>query len=403
MVDSIERMRKMIKSRVEELDDLDNYRPVDEETRFQHTMDQMHLDFRADEKGKNDDEEIVYLYLSSATRDRAQFPSPGQYRVSIDSEINNVVEASLVQASFPLTDPTINSSNQKIRYSFSPFTAPSTIQIPTGSYKGAELALEITRQLNQDLFAAQIPAAYVIDDATGFAVETSTGNMPAAVEQFRVAFISNSRKFVFQMVDENQRPVNTAFALHVQPIPASTQLPWRSFNDDMYSLLGFDRAKVKQQGAYDPGSDTYYLLNTTASSDFGPAASADLRFAYSVSGNQFSDLRGNWVIVLDIDPLNDNDIAFIEEGPDKKFQVGNCMGFVLAKDPAHCAEGMFEINTTSYPVKKVYRDGRSRINQLFVTLRRPDGTIYDFGGLDHFMALRLVVKRTQLDKPVFGR
>lgn len=131
--------------------------------------------------------------------------------------------------------------------------------------------------------------------------------------------------------------------------------------------------------------------------------SVDQRFSFSIYGDHYADLRGSWVIVLDIDPLNDNDIAYLEEGPDKKFQVGNCMGFVLAKDPAHSGEGMLEINTTGYPIKKEYRMGRSRINQLKVTLRRPDGTIYDFGGLDHFMALRLVVKRTQLDKPVFGR
>ena len=203
-----------------------------------------------------------------------------------------MVEASLVQASFPLTDPTVNPSNQKIRYSFAPFNNPVTIEIPTGSYKGDVLALEITRQLNQDLFAAQIPAVYVIDDKTGFVVETATGNMPVGVDQFRVNFIRNSRKFVFQMIDENERPVNTAFALHVQPLPVSNQMPWRNFNDDIYSLLGFDRAKVKAQGTFDPGSQTYYLLNTTNSPDFGPAASTDLRYAFSISGNQYADLRG---------------------------------------------------------------------------------------------------------------
>lgn len=405
MADSIEKMRKLVKARMTELDDLENYKnhPADEEARLQHTMDQLHLDWRSDKKGKNDDEEVVYLYISSAVRDRRLWPSPGQYRVYLDSEINNVVECSLVQASFPLTDPTVNSSNHKIRFSFAPFNNPTTIEVPIGSYKAEDLAVEITRQLNQTLFAAQIPALYKIEDKTGFAVETATGNMPAGVEQFRVKVVKPLRRFVFQLVDDQEMPVNTPFALHVQPLPESNQMPWRHFNDDLYSLLGYDRNLVQQQGTFDPGSNTYYLLNTTNSQYFGPAADVDQRFAFSVYGNQFADLRGNWVIVLDIDPLNDNDIAYIEEGPDKRFQVGNCLGFVLAKDPAHNNDGMLEINTTGYPIKKSYRDGRSRINQLNVTLRRPDGTIYNFGGLDHFMALKLVVKRTQLDKPVFGR
>ena len=398
-------MRNVIKARMAELNELENFReePIDEDVKFQETMDQLHLDWRADKKGKNDDNETVYLYISSAVRNRTLYPSPGDYRVSLDAEINNVIEASLVQASFPLTDPTVNSSNQKIRYSFAPFNAPVEIIVPTGSYKGSGLAVEITRQMNQSLFAAQIPAPYVIEDDTGFVVEAATGNMPAGVDQFRVSFIPSSRKFVFQMVDDSQLPVNTAFALHVQPIPESNQMPWRSFNDDLYSLLGFDRDLVKKEGTFDPGSNTYYLVSTDNSPFFGPANSVDQRFSFSLHGNRYADLRGNWVIVLDIDPLNDNDIAYLEEGPDKRFQVGNCMGFVLAKDPAHSGEGMLEINSTGYPVKKEYRNGRSRINQLKVTLRRPDGTIYDFGGLDHFMALKLVVKRTQLDKPVFGR
>lgn len=403
-LDSISHMRQALQNRMSTLGDRQDYmnQPISEEVRYERFMDQRSLDWRKDEKGKNDDEEFVYLYISSAVRDKQQFPSPGKYRVKLDSEVDNVVEATLLQASFPLTDPTVNLSNNKVRYSFAPFNNPRTIEIPVGSYKGETLAVELTRQLNQDFFAAQIPAPYIIEDATGKIVEAASGNMPAGVDQFRVAWIAASRKFVFQMVDDTELPQATQFALHIQPLPTSLQQPWRTFNDDLFSLLGYDRTLVEQQGTLDVGSQTYYLVNTTNSQYFGPAADVDKRFENCIYGDHYSDLRGSWVIVLDIDPLNTNDVAFVEEGPDQRFQVGNCFGFVLSKDPAYSQEGMLELNTTG-TVKKIYRNGVSRFNQLNVTLRRPDGTVYDFGGLDHFMAIRLTVKRTQPNKPVFGR
>ena len=396
--DSIARMRAALEARMQ---DLDEFREQEsEEVKFEREMDRLHLDWRKDERGKDDEEETVYLYLSSATRDRALFPSPGQYPVYLDSEVDNVVEAQLVQASFPATDPTVNSRNRQLRYSFAPFNNPVLVEIPVGNYKGAALAVEISTQLNMTLFGAGIPALYTIDDA-GLVVDVATGGRPP--EQFRVSYIETQRKFVFQLIDALENPSSTPFALHMQPLPVDPGNPWSLFNSDLYTLLGFDRSIVQASGTFEPVSQTYYILNTTASPYFGPAASPDMRIAYSVSGNQFADLRGHLLICIDIDKLNDNDIALMNNGPTNQFTVNNCFGFVLATDPATSSSGMLEINTTGYPVKKSYRNGRSRIKQLLVTLRRPDGTIYDFGGLDHFIGIKLTVKRTQPFKPVFGR
>ena len=215
--------------------------------------------------------------------------------------------------------------------------------------------------------------------------------------------MASSRKFIFQLVDQNSLAVNTSFALHIQPLPLSNQQPWRNYNDDLFSLLGFDRNIVEKEGLYDMTSDTYYLISTTNYSLFGPSNSIDQRYTNSLHGNQYSDLRGSWLIVLDIDVLNNNDIAFPQPGPDNRFDIGDCFGVILVKDPAFSNEGMIEISSGSYPVKKYYRNGKSRIKELLITLKRPDGTMYNFGGLDHFMALKFQVKRTQPDKPVFCR
>ena len=399
---SLEKVRQYSKKHKKELEESEDWVQADEGAKLTATMDHIALDWKKDEKGKEDEIQTVYLYISSAVRDRSIHPSPGQYKVTLDAEIDNIIEASLIQASFPLTDPTVNKSNYKIRYSFAPHVNPTVIEIPVGSYKGDTLAVEITRQLNQSKFAAQIPTPYVIDDKTG-AVVNASGNLAPGQEQFRVIYIASSRKFVFQLVDQKNLPVNTVFALHIQPLPSSNQQPWRNYNDDLFSLLGYDRTLVEKEGTFDATSNTFYLLNTTDSSFFGPGASVDKRFENCIYGDHYSDLRGNWLIVLDIDQLNDNDIAFSEPGPDNRFEVGDCFGVVLVKDPAYSNEGMTEVCSGGYPVKKYYRNGKSRINQLYITLRRPDGTIYDFGGLDHFMALQFKVKRTQPNKPVFCR
>ena len=399
---NIEKVREYIKKHKKELEESEEWICADEETKLTATMDNIALSWKEDEKGKDDEIETVYLYLSSAVRDRNIFPSPGQYKVVLDAEIDNIIEASLIQASFPLTEPTVNKSNYIIRYSFAPHTNPVTIEIPVGSYKGENLAIEITRQLNQSKFAAQIPIPYKIDDATG-AVVNNAGNLAPGQEQFKVVYIASSRKFIFQLVDQNSLAVNNPFALHIQPLPLSNQQPWRNYNDDLFSLLGFDRNIVEKEGLYDMSSDTYYLISTTNYSLFGPSNSIDQRYTNSLHGNQYSDLRGSWLIVLDIDVLNNNDIAFPQPGPDNRFDIGDCFGVILVKDPAFSNEGMIEISSGSYPVKKYYRNGKSRIKELLITLKRPDGTMYNFGGLDHFMALKFQVKRTQPDKPVFCR
>lgn len=398
--DHIERMRKALKSKIEDLDSMQA--PDSEEARLGRTLDAMRLDFRKDEKGKSDEEEISFLYINSAARDRALYPSPGQYRVQLDTEINNIIKAQLVQASFPVTDPTVNETNQELAFSFAPHNAPVTVRVPTGSYTGEQLAVEITRQMNMSLFSAQLLAgSYRIEDDTGLAKVVATGLYAPA--QFRVSFNANSRRFAFQYVDADLQATNSPFAMHVQPLPTASSQPWTSRNSDLYSLLGFDRDIVQAEGALDPGSGTYYLLNTTPSANFGPAASPDQREAYSVRGNQTADLRGGMVVVLDIDKLNDGDVIFTTDGPDGRFKVGACFGYLPTRDPAFVQDAMLDFNSNGSPIVKEYRNGRSRINQLLVTLRRPDGTINDFGGLDHFMAIKLTLKRTQPNRPMFGR
>jgi hypothetical protein len=406
--DSIDKMRGHLKSKLRSLESSRGNRVVqtDEDVKLQNYKDSVHLDWMEDNKDRYSEEERKYLYLSSITRDKTRWPNPGEYMIQLDSEINNVIKADLVQFSFPLTDPTVNTTNQIIRYAFSPYTTVNEVVIPVGSYLAADLALEIMKQMNMSYHNADILAGtYFIDETTGFVVD-GAGALPAdPYPQFRVKYVQASHKYFFQIVDASEYPLATpTFALHIGASSASKQQQsYRSQNDDLWDVLGFDRTKAAEVGTYNAATDTYYLVNTTAYTDFGPANDVDKRIAYGLNSSRVAELRGGQLLVLDIDPLNNNDIGHVRDTPNQGFDVGQCFGMVLARDAATVADRMLDVSNGSYPIQKYYRDGRSRIRSLKVTIRRLDGSIFDFGGADHFMAIRLTTKQTQPGKSVFTR
>lgn len=403
-LDTIRVMRKQLHDRLRVLDENERFRPRDEDIKFDETENQIMLDWKTEGDGRNEDDEFVYLYLSSAVRDKAQWPSPGQYQVVLESEVNNVIKAALIQASFPLTDQIINTTNNKLRYEVPSIpTGVVTLTIPPGNYNGPQLALEMMIQMQLDLNGASLGGGNVLNPDTGYIVN-SGGGLLAGLEQVRVSYMTANDMFMFQLVDDVEQPVSTELRVYIQPQPEDTSASFRQLTDDIFYHLGFERSQVALEGTFDGGTGTYYLSSTTATASFSEASTTvDPRYRYGIHGNQAADLRGHKLIAIDIDVLNENDIALVEDGPVNAFKVGSAFGFVTLRSPSEVKDNMVELNSWSYPVQKYYRNGRSRIQRLTVTLRRPDGSIYDFNGLDHFMAIRLTVKRTQPEKPVFGR
>ena len=416
--DVIEKTRKYLNQRLQVLDANKSDRCLNGDDAFSAWKDYEALSWLADENpDRNQEHEYVYLFISSAMRDPFAFPNAGNFRIGLSAEVDNIIKAELVQASIPLVDPTVNTANYILRYSFPPHVGAAVVEIkiPVGSYLGKHLGPEITRQMNQSLFAVDIAAnTYIIDDDTGLVLDPATEEPPVGVTQFRCTFNENMQRFTFQMIDDDELPVNTTvFAIHIQPRPPITiQVPYRYMNDDIYELLGFNRILYQEQaeplGQFDPDTQTYYLLNTDNDPLFNGlfeiATSVDTRFRYSLHSNQAADLRGNIAVVLDIDPLNDNDIARVRDSAGTgALTLSDFFGFILLRDPAGVTDRMVEVNNNSYPIKKYYREGRSRMNQLTVIMRRPDGTIFNFAGVNFYMTIRLVVTRTQPPKPMFVR
>ena len=413
------RMKEYLLKRQEVLKANKADRPISTEEEYTEWQETNALNWLSKEnKGdRSEEEELVYLFVSSALRDPIKYPNAGDFKLTLAAEVNNVIRAELVQASIPLVDSTIHESNNSVRYALSPFTgsAVKRVRIPPGSYLGKDLAVEITRQLNQDLHSSDILSnSYLVDETTGAVQDASTGDPPVGEEQFKVSWDKSRQMMIFQLVDEDLRPVNTQFALHFKPHypDLGKQQPKRFMYDDLSDALGFDRivfgevADALSQA--DLTNGTYYLTNAGSSDAFngvdGVSNAVDLRYRYSLHSNQAVDLRGNVAVILDIDPLNDNDIASVRDTAGTgALALSDYFGFVLLRDPAAVTDRMSDMTNNSFPIKKYYREGRSRINSIRVRMRRPDGTIFNFGGVDFYLTIRLTVKRTVASKSMFAR
>ena len=409
---AIEAMKKSLQSRLKVLDaNRKDRNPEDAEQSFTRWQEQQTRDWLSDDdKFRHQEEEYVYLFISSAMRDRERWPNSAQFKITLQEEIDNVIKAELIQASIPLIDPQTNVDNNFIRYSFAPHTGATIkgVRIPIGAYQGTELALEVQTQMNLDLHSGLITGGFnFMNHEIGYVVTTAGGTtLEATIDQFRVQYLRARHIFIIQLVDDTEEPINTpAFAIHWKLTDPGgiTSDAYRFKTDDMADLLGFERIQYSQNGTFDAGSDTYYIINTTNDPDFGPAADVDARYSNSIHSNQAADLRGNLAVVLDIDPLNDNDIAIFDDDGAGAICLADYFGFIVLRDASFVNDRMAEINNNSFPIRKYYREGRSRIKDLCITHRRPDGTIVNYGNIDHFMTIRLTVKRTNGPKPMFAR
>ncbi len=397
--------KRQLASRLRDLSNQQKSEPIiDEDSLYQSNTDQLAINWRTEsEKGRFDEDEDILVYVSSATRNAAIHPSPAQYTIPLAIEANNVIKASIIQASFPLTDTLIHSSNNILRFSFSPYTAIKVATIPTGNYTGESLAIEIMCRMHSVVFSAPLLAGtYRIDAATGFVVHAA-GSMPNET-QFLVTFDPNRSQFRFQVVDKDMHMLNTNFALHVQPLPIGN-FPGthRGVNDDIFDVLGINRLLTRKIGTLDTQGN-YYITNTADTAQ-SSGNNQDTRYAYSTFSNESADLRGNCAIVIDIPQLNENDLNWSvnQQSEYTKFSVNSCMGLIYTRDAAHIKDRMVEFSSSSYPIQKFYRLGRSRINALSIHIRRLDGSTMDFDNKDHFFTVKLTTKKSQPAKAIFAR
>ncbi len=399
-------MRDKLLSRISILDANRNEREEngDEDINFEQWQEKTALGWLGDNKeaGRVFEEESVYIFIDSAARDRDVFPKSGEFKVTLSEEINNVIRAEIIQASIPLIDKNVNITNQMIRYSFAPYSTVFSVSIPLGAYLGAALALEIQTQMNMQWHAALLAGANLMNYTTGFVV-TALGVREPTISQFRVLFNISQRTMSFQITDNSDVPdAATPFALHMKRSPTISSVSFTR-TDDIYDVIGFERQAYINNATYDAGSDTYYITSANGSNVFSPGANVDTRLSLSLRSNQAVDLRGNLAIMVDISPFNDNDFALINDSGNGSQSMQPYFAIILTRPSAFVSESIIDINNNSYPMHRYFREGKERVKDLSVALRRSDGSVIDFGNLDFFLTLRMTVKRAQQHKPMFAR
>jgi hypothetical protein len=360
-----------------------------------------------EKNGRSVEEESVYLLLDSAVRDASAYPNSSFFRATLAQPLTGVVRAELIQASIPLTEKNVNANTRLLRYSFSPHGAGdvATVAVPVGAYTGVALALELQTQLNLDWHAARVSGATnTMNFATGFLVD-GAGAREATIDQFRVQFSVFRRAFTFQVTDGADQPVAAQFALHAQLAAEGAGLATER-TDDLYDVLGFGRQRLADNagGQYAPATRTFYVLSDAEDPDFGAAAGElDARAAHSLHSNQSADMRGNVAVMVDIAPFNDNDIAHVEDTGSGTQAMRDYFAIILMRPAAFANDGSFDICNNSYPMRRHFREGLETVKNLTVAMRRPDGSLVDFGNMNYILTLRLTVRRVQPAKPMFGR
>ncbi len=369
---------------------------------------QLVQDWQKEDKYRESVQVEKWLYIDSSTRDLDAFPLSGHFEVELQGEVDNIAKVNLVQAKFPMTDPAIRPGNNTLRFSRNALDAPtlvSVIEIPTGSYKGEALALEITTQMNMDLFSAEILAGTHVMDFTDGLVYTTPGNLlePLCVQ---CLFVSDRQMFLFRVLDGNADPTNTeTLHLLIKPVVKNTGT-WVSQVDDIWDILGYSRLEARRVGLpiLFEGETYFFISSDVNTSAFGGGPDdLDIRYDYALRSSQASKTTSADYAMLCIDTLKDNDTVLVKDGPYNRQPISDIFGKIYFKDAAYTPEASIEINNMTFPCRKNYREGVSRVSRLNIRLYRPDGTIFSFGGRDWSMTLALIVKETSAPRATFAR
>jgi len=392
--EKIDELKNQLKEKIKDYKELEetNQKYGDEDILFQNQQAREHLNWRIDDKNREEESENTYVYVSSALRDKNIFPESSFFQVKFDSEITNIIECRIVQGNFPLIDPIISSNNNKFVFSISPFAVNQEIFISEGNYLPIELALEIQIEMNTKLFQTQILAnLYYIDYESGFCFDSGTKARVVGLTQFQVKFYKNNFKFVFQMVDAD----------NFVDVAAIFGLVFKANDNQISNNIGFDFETIEKVGIYDPLNQTYRIKNDTVYSEFGGGFKIDQRKSMALFSNEAAELRGNKFVVVDIEELNNYDQEFVKSN-EKEFNIKHCFGVIPTKNPL-LGDTMEFSNSNLPSIHKYYFSGISRLNQLTIRIRRADGSIVNFRNFNYFFTLQFKIKKSQAFKPVFAR
>ncbi len=351
-------------------------------------------------------ETVAYLYIDSANRDVVSYSSPGQFAVIFQAPLENVVRADVVQCKIPLTDPAIGPRNQKLLFGHDTTSPPSDdslflVEIPSGSYSGVELCVELALQMNLAVFEADIEAGDAFmryADGRVFADADFSELLPFNVD---VTYIAARDMFVFRVLDANSLPTDSVIlTLYVQ-VPGTVG-SYASQVDDIWDVLGFDRSAASTEGE-EVSSRLYSLRSDVLQGAFGGGDAVDERYRYGLRSTVACSTKTADFAILSIDVLDASDIVRTIDPALQKTYRGPFMGTIHLRDASANLDTSVQVNSFSYPIQKVFKQGKNRLSMLLVTLYRPDGSIFDLNGENWTCTLAFTRKVAEEETPEFPR
>ncbi len=344
------------------------------------------------------DEEDIYLNIFSQMRDFKTSATESCYKVQLSNPIHNVVGAQLVGGSIALSINLIDETNQLLSFGIEPFRGVFTAMITPGRYNGKDLAVEITRRMNEAMYMTDIlHGTHVIDQKTGLVQE---GNKYVN-SQMLATFRSSDESIAFQLVTAQLVPEARNFRLYVQDL-APNVIPAVA-SKDIFTVLGFPRELVKTEGTPIQvlGKDYHYLDNFTRTQHFstGPSMTVDAQHRYAIYGAQHVDLIGDNIICLDIPEFTENDYVNILTSDDSGINLSQCMGYFPIPVGKNTDTNQHDFSTNWHCLKKVMRQSKT-IQFISITLKRLDGRVFDFHGGKHFLMLKLTRRLRQDGDPM---
>lgn len=326
-----------------------------------------------------------YIYVNSIDRE-SRFASPGQFTIQLQDEITGIVSVAITQIQIPLTDPAVRPGRSDIVFQIDTGTIMSTA-VPTGNYNGPELALELATQMNMDIHAVAIGASTAfINFATGLAYDDAAFLVQKALN-VEVTHIAARDMFIFQIVDATNAPTNAStLSLYIKVVSTGD---YSSQITDIYDIIGFSRSRAASQGTYVPLLNMYMITTAGPATGFGGGADLDRRYHYSLHSDMACKTKGADFAFISIDALDYDDYIQLAPSTIIRSYTGIRFAKIYLNEASNSREPAVSINTDPLAIKMDQQRDTLSLKTFTLTLYRPDGTIFDLGGQNWSITLKI--------------
>jgi hypothetical protein len=281
--------------------------------------------------------------IDSADRNQIVYPNPAQYIYKLPQSIRNADTIELMMFQMTLGEGSISSANSTFTVQIG--GTSSTVTIPEGVY-----TYGVTGNNATDICGTLTTALNTA--SSGFTV---TSNPIDVGYQTSYNFYNNG---VGSLYISN----SSAFNLIVNSSTARVLGLQATLTIDGSNLTGFERGAGMCKSVVSGGSNI-------------------------IAGTKTPDLNGEPYVVLSINDYH----------PNISTSTTMYSGFITVPLENKKVGTRFTISNDLKEKKGVYKLGptQSKIDQISITIYRPDGSLYEFNGYDHQIVLRIMRKDGQ--------